>query len=65
VSGSSKKIVFVNQGKNWGEDIPTVEVKVESRDWAFKIINTFVEKRREGKTLEKSMLQTVVALQLE
>ena len=62
VSGSSEKIIFANQGKNWGKDIPMVEVKVESRDFAFKIRNTFVEKKKGGVDFGKIHIANSVCL---
>ena len=62
VPGSSEKIVFVNQGKNWGKEIPMVEVKLDSRESAFKIRNTFVAKKKSGEDFGRIHIANSVCL---
>ena len=65
VPGTSEKIVFFNQGRSRGREIPMVEVRVDSRETAFKIRNTFVVKKKEGRILAESTLQIVSVLRQE
>jgi hypothetical protein len=44
----SGSIVFVNQGKNNGRDIPMVEAKLNSIEAATALRKAFAERRKEG-----------------
>ena len=60
--GTSDRIVFVSQGRRMGRDIPMVEVKLDSRDRAFKIRNTFVTKKKGGEDFGRVHIANSVCL---
>ena len=62
VPGSSEKIVFINQGRNWGRDIPMAEVKLESREIAFKLRNSFVTMKKGGMDFGRTHISNCVCL---
>ena len=62
VLGSSEKIIFINQGRNWGRDIPMAEIKMDSRESAFKIRNTFVAKKKGGEDFGRVHIANSVSL---
>ena len=62
VPGSSEKIVFINQGRNLGKDIPMAEVKIDSREHALKIRNTFVAKKKAGEDFGRIHIANSVSL---
>jgi hypothetical protein len=61
VLGSSERIIFINQGKNWGRDIPLAEVKMDSES-VFKIRNTFVTKKKGGEDFGRVRIANSVCL---
>ena len=59
---TSNKIAFINQGKNAGRNIPMVEVKLESRELAFKLRNTFATKKKNGEDYGRIHIANSVCL---
>ena len=45
------KILFIDQGRHQGRDIPMVEVRLDSKKAAFRIRNKFVSKKKRGSQL--------------
>ena len=62
VPGSSEKIKFINQGRNWGKDIPMAEVKLDTKESAFKIRNAFVTKKKGGEDFGRLHIANSVCL---
>jgi hypothetical protein len=59
---TSNKIAFINQGKNAGKNIPMVEVRLESREMAFKLRNTFATKKKNGEDYSRIHIANSVCL---
>ena len=58
----AKEILFINQGKSNGRDIPMAEVKFTSIDWAKKARQSFVSKLKGGMDLGKVHMANSVCL---
>jgi hypothetical protein len=56
------KILFINQGKNNGRDIPMVEIKLESAEIASEIRKMYAEKRKAGKDFGRLFVANCVGL---
>ena len=57
----NRKIIFIKQGKGNGHFIPLAEVKLDSKEAAFRIWSSFVALRKAGSDLENYTLQIMLA----
>ena len=60
--GSEKKIIFINQGRRMDRAISMVEVRLESKEDAFKIRNAFVAKKKGGADFGRIHISNSVCL---
>ena len=56
------KILFINQGRNSGKDIPMVEVRMESKEAAARIRKAYADKRKSGKDFGRLFIANCVGL---
>jgi len=56
------KILFVNQGRNSGRDIPMVEIRMESKESAAGLRKSYADKRKSGKDFGRLFLANCVGL---
>ena len=57
-----KNIAFINQGKNRGKEIPMVEVRFTSKEWAKKARLNFVNKLKNGEDFGRIHMANSVCL---
>jgi hypothetical protein len=48
VPEASKNFLFANQGRSRGRDVTLAEVRMESKEMAFKVRKQFAEKKKAG-----------------
>ena len=59
---SSKKVVFVKQGRSKDRDIPMAEVRFETKEIVSKVLKMFVEKRKAGQDFGRVYMANCVTL---
>ena len=62
VPEASKHFLFANQGRSRGRDVTLVEVRMESKEMAFKIRKQFAEKKKAGVDFGRLFLSNSVTL---
>ncbi len=62
VPESAKHLMFANQGRNRGRDIPMVEARLDSKEIAVKIRKQFAEKKKAGMDFGRAYLSNCVTL---
>ena len=56
------KILFINQGRNSGRDIPMVEIRMDSKESAAGIRKAYADKRKAGKDFGRLFMANCVGL---